>query len=94
MAIIYDKEVWLNNPLSLARFTGGCVINNYQFKIIKGGYLVRDDFVGVVNKLGVDMVSRALHKYAQPWKARAVCQRLARIKAVRVNQKEQTLFES
>ncbi len=94
MAIIYDKEVWLNSPLSLARFTGGCVINNRQFKIIKGGYLVRDDFVGVVNKLGVDTVSRALHKYPQPWKARAVCQRLARIKAVRVSKQQIVLFES
>ena len=94
MAIIYDKGVWLNSPLSLARFTGGCVINNRQFKIIKGGYLVRDDFVGVVNKLGVNTVSRALHKYPQPWKARAVCQRLARIKTARIHQREQTLFES
>lgn len=91
MAIIYEKEAWLNSQLSIARFYGGININGQGFKVVRGGQLVRDDFVGVVNSLGVDIVVRAIKRYGE-WKARKVCQRLARIIKARKKQSQGNLL--
>ena len=92
MAIIYEKEAWLNSQLSVARFYGGININGQGFKVVRGGQLVREDFVGVVNSLGADVVVRALNRYGEQWRARKVCQRLARIIKARKKQSQGTLL--
>lgn len=47
------------------------------------GLLYRDDFSGVIHKLGLGVVIGALDKYDRESKARQVCQRLARIKQLK-----------
>ena len=46
-------------------------------------YLYRDDFGGIIHKLGLPLVQKAINRYKKTWKARQVCQRLARIKQLK-----------
>ncbi len=69
---ITDKEKWL-------------LISGRRYYNEGNGYLYRDDFSGIIHKLGLSLVQKALGRYKDTWKARQICQRLARIKQLNNN---------
>lgn len=69
--------------VSLIPETDWVIIGGRKYYNEKNGYLYRDDFSGIIHKLGISVVKKALNKYEQHWKARQVCQRLARIKQLK-----------
>ena len=79
MSPIIHPDIWMHCQLSVAAHAGGCIVNGKRYVVHKSGYLVREDFVGVVNSLGAETVRKAIERYKPDWYAKAVCQRLKRI---------------
>lgn len=81
--IIIDKDVWRNSPLSIAKYSGGCIVNGKKFVVDeKSGALVAIDFLGLINAIGVETVCKAVDRYGEI-RALAVCKRLKSILRVR-----------
>lgn len=79
MSPIIHPDIWMHCQLSVAAHAGGCIVNGKRYIVHKSGYLVREDFVGVVNSLGAETVCKAIKRFHPDWYARSVCQRLKRI---------------
>lgn len=63
------------------------IIDGRRYFNENNGYLYRDDFSGIIHKLGLPLVQKAINRYKKTWKARQVCQRLARIKQLKEKEK-------
>jgi len=80
MAPLIAPDYWLNSQLSVARYYGGCVIQGDYYYINKeSNYLVRGDLRVYVERLGFPTVKKAVQRYADLKKARAVMKRLSTI---------------
>ena len=63
MSPIIHPDIWMHCQLSVAAHAGGCIVNGKRYVVHKSGYLVREDFVGVVNSLGAETVCKAIERY-------------------------------
>ena len=98
MAPLIAPDYWMDSPLSIARFYGGCVIQGDYYYINKeSNYLVRADLRAYVEKLGFNTVKKAVQRYSDLKKARGVMKRLIKIikarKRAEKKEQTQTLFE-
>lgn len=55
------------------------IIGDRKYYNEGNGYLFREDFSGCIHTLGLKTVQKAIKKYPKIYKARIICQRLARI---------------
>ena len=97
MAPLIAPDYWMNSQLSIARFYGAITIDGDTYLVHPpSGYLVKQDFVKYIDKLGFDTVKKAIQRYGDRAKTHEVLKRLAKIiKARRQAEKKeetQTLF--
>lgn len=62
-ALVMTEEFWMNSMFSIARFSGGCVIDGKQYLLnYKTKDLIRSDFVKTYQKVGRDKVIEMLEE--------------------------------
>lgn len=60
-ALVMTEEFWMNSHLSLARFSGGCMIDGKHYLLnYKTKDLIRSDFVKTYQKVGREKVIEML----------------------------------
>ena len=80
--IVIEREAWINSQLSLARFTGGVVLNGKEYLVMGYGDLVRKDWILVYANLGREKTIELLKNDTPLREAKKLLKELNRKKSI------------